>query len=63
MFSISIQVSASNNDGSISEIMENEIAADEIPENVVPLQFDTIEDAVAYLEDCTTGRNRSWLRH
>ena len=67
MFSMSIQVSASNNGDSISEIMENEIAAstildeddyavrkitaDEIPENVVPLQFDTIEGAMAYLEE------------
>lgn len=67
MFSMSIQVSASNNGDSISEIMENEIAAstildeddyavrkitaDEIPENVVPLQFDTIEEAMAYLEE------------
>ena len=67
MFSMSIQVSASNNGDSISEIMENEIeastildeddytvceiTADEIPENVVPLQFDTIEEAMAYLEE------------
>lgn len=27
------------------------ITADEIPENVVPLQFDTIEEAMAYLEE------------
>lgn len=62
-----IEVSASENEGNISQIMEEEIAAsaildeedysvreisaNEIPQNVVPLQFDTVEEAMAYLEE------------
>lgn len=62
-----IKVNASENEENITQVMEDkiaassvldaedysvrEISANEIPENVVPLQFDTVEDAMAYLEE------------
>lgn len=70
IFSMSIRASASSNNDSISKIMEDEIEVstildknnytvrkigiDEIPKNVVPLQFDTVEEAMAYLEEFET---------
>lgn len=62
-----IKVNASENEENITQMMEDkivastvldeddysvrEISANEIPENVVPLQFDTVEEAMAYLEE------------
>lgn len=62
-----LKVNASENEDNICQMMEDEIAAstvldeedysvreisvNEIPENIVPLQFETVEEAMAYLEE------------
>ena len=67
MVSMPISVSASENSNNISEMMEDEIetstildsndyiiheiTVDKIPDNVMPLKFDTVRDAILYLEE------------